>query len=300
MIKYTKTHKLVDQAKAGSEEALQQLYHQYYYIARNAYEKYDGEEYIKAKELSEKLLQAAIFSYCEKVVPETVYRIAEYIKNKFQNFDNRMGHSILVKDLEQRAHLGDQDAIKQLFERYTYIANDYAHEYYQEYINMVNCQCQNEDDFSYLDSDFKYADNFISEEDIRQDYILDLWQMIISFYSQKYSSKFVITFLYYKFELITVRKIKKLHDVYNKVDIKNSLESIKSYVIDDCLDELCIEDTLNLIENLLPPSTQRTFHYLKTHSVNYAEAGRMLGISRECVRQHVEKAKSKVKSYKII
>lgn len=182
-IKRIKQHQLIDKARLGDLQALEEIIDKYKYIALKRAKEYGtNEEFLDKLLLEEKKLVETFLK------EETDYQLSGYLY-RFLRRIHPLDYSRkkTIEDINQKTKQGDQIAKEKLIEnckkQVMTCTNKIYDDIYNYYYKLEIEKYNKLQDFSYLDDnyEFKFPDFQLSKEDIMQDVTLKALELLERF-----------------------------------------------------------------------------------------------------------------------
>lgn len=290
-----KHHQLIDKARLGDLQALEELIEKYKYIALKKANEYENDEQAFDKIMAEERKLVQVF-----IKEKTGYKLSEYLHHAFKHFypyeKKRVIENINVK-VKQGDKIAREELIniskKQIIVCADKIYNDIYNHYYNLEIQNRNKLC----DWSYLDDnyEFKFPDYKLSKEDIIQDVTLKALELLEMFIlkSDTYFSVFL------------ANNLERYRNVYVKQLIKNNnfFECYSDNNYDDCggIDENLEERimVLSVLNKIKFTETQQEVVTMALNKESYASIIEKTKITKKwgvdsCLDLSAEKIRKKI------
>lgn len=289
----------MEQLRLGNNNCLDKLIEHYYYIALKYSSKYDDDIKEKVLKKALELLKSSLIDYSKRK-EEDKKGLSHFIHNRFRYFNNYIEKENIKKnnikkdlkpkekliDLEQLAYNKNINARVIILNRNKELIERKAQFLYNNYMKKVIIEMEKNKDYSYLDENFVFPDNLIEYDDIIQDYYLRSWIFLNEFFDNqknKVEKKFFNQYLANSLNHYNEANLKKLQN-YNFNDILSYGYNDFSYIFEDKLNELEIDDILDNLSNYLNGNMKETLSLIrKGHS--YSSAAKILNVSRTLTQQ---------------
>ena len=257
------------------DELIDNMYHHYYYIVDNIYERNNNSI---AKEIIAEKFKSAITKYVlstnHRLQPTIyIYNYMYALENHFKYIEKKNAKDELINN----AYKGDIDAREKIFMNYIKKIDEKAEEIYANY------------------EKFGKYDSIISLDDIKQIMYLKIWQVLNNYYDKDTTNK------YFSIKLNTrlAQVVASINNYINNIDSER-ITGINNIMYSDSyfVDSIESNETLDIISTYLTDRVKIALKYFR-QGYKDIEVAEMMNLSCTRIRQMKNKIKEIVKDTSI-